>query len=675
MATQGITPNFETLAERNRQLSPIALEHAITHFLCKIPYFLATEVVNHPEILVLEKDGSYQRHQVVRLPLGVENHGYLLLPVDKQNHHIKAVFRGTDHFEKQGNAIDSFDPLEENLLTFTKSAILRHYGAQQQNLTMTIAGHCYSNSSTQFFSRALIKRYANSNDYDAIGTLNLNTLNSLEEKNTASKLAAGNSLTLLNTKPMTFNIQHFSNIGMNIIQQEAYDHIFKPITPTIADIEAANARLPETIRQFASAHLLSSYAYFLADKGFAHPKEVLLLKEDGTYRQHRVLQLPLALGMFGYIFLPMDRNDTTIRVAFRGTDFSDFNSATINLERNGPSSQSFADVKTAVMTFLKSAIRTHYGEGALRYKLMVSGHSQGSSTAQLFATALLEKRAEDHDFDQISELSITNFNDPGVSEETRLKADQLVMKQYELGKPMRIKASWGMVEGDVVQTLAQDMIFVRLPYPFAEVTLLKMDKELDHNALKCRPNGRALSLASIPRNILCSLAGAHSILSFFSMLNPDGSISPNKVSVEHNNRPYFNHVAQDNETMQAELLNKATIALALYRRLYDNVGKPAYHCYEFLKFCVQSTSVNAQDLLLAVYGANGYFAAEIGRHCMRGAFHCEPRAYLSYFKQKAGEWLKPLNYLPSFFINRNGILQTVEPAANEADRTPGLRDV
>lgn len=674
MATEGVTPNFEVLTQQNRQLPTVALDQAVTHFLCKIPYFLAHEVVAHPQMLVLEKDGSYQNHHVVRLPLGLENHGYLLLPVDKQNRHVKAVFRGSDHFEKHGDKIDSFAPLEDNLLTYVKSAVEHHYGTHQRDINLTIAGHRYANSSTQFFARALIKKYVSSNDFDAISTLEVNTLNSLEEVATPSATVTRTSLKPLDSKPMSMNIQHFRNIATNIIQPAAYEHIFKPIAPSIADIEATNAQLPEYIRNFASAHLLSSYAYYLAEKGFAHPPLVLLLKEDGTYRQHRVLQLPLVMGMFGYIFLPTDRNDRTIRVAFRGTDFGDFNSATINLEREGPSSKSFAQVKPAVMAFLKEAIRSHFGHSTSNLTLMISGHSQGSSTAQLFATALLEARTQGNDFDGIQELSLTNFNDPGVSEQTRIEADQLVLKQYQLGKPMLIKANWGMVEGDIVQTLAEDMIFVRLPYPFAEVTMLKMDKELDHHSLLCRPNGTAISMLAIPRNIICSLAGAHSILSFFSMLNPDGSISPNKVHVEHNNKPYFNHNPQDVAAMQAELLNKATGALGFYRRLYDKVGTPLYHGYQYLKFLCEHCSVDFQDLIQATYGPNGYFAVEIFKQYMRGTFDCEPRAYLSYFKQKASEWLKPLNYLPSFMINRNGILQ-VDAPGNEATARETLRSV
>lgn len=674
MATQGVTPNFEALATQNRQFESVTLEHAATHFLCRIPYFLASEVVEHPEILVLENDGSYQRHQVVRLPLGVENHGYLLLPLDKQNHHVKAVFRGSDHFEQHGDKIDSFAPIEDNLLSTVKAAITRHYGENDANLTLTVAGHRYENSSTQFFARAIIKKYSLSNEFDAITTFKLNTLNSLEEQDSKGLAPISTTLNPYQSKPITLHIKHFKNIGKNVLQKEAYEHIFRRVEPTLRDIETANARLPDYIRHFASAHLLSSYTYFLAERGFAHPEEVLLLREDGTYRPHRVLQLPLVLGMFGYVFLPTDRNDPQIRVAFRGTDFSDYNSATINLERDGPSSSSFAEVKASVMDFLKRAISLHYGERPRQLKLMISGHSQGSSTAQLFATAFLEKRASGTDFDDIEELSITNFNDPGASTQTRIEADQLVLKQYQLGKPMRVKASWGMVSGDLVQTLAEDMIFVRLPYPFAEVTMLKMDKELDHRSLRCRPNGKALGWLSLPSNFLCSLAGAHSILSFFSMLNPDGSIAPNKVQVEHNNRPYYNHNAQDLAPMQAELLNKAKTPLSFYRHFYDCVGNPGIR---LIKEGLQSTSIHLEELMQAVYGANGYFAAGILKHYLRGTFDCQPRTYLTYFKQTASEWLKPLNFLPSYMINRKGILQVVEPATNEAEAAaePRLRGV
>lgn len=48
-------------------------------------------------------------------------------------------------------------------------------------------------------------------------------------------------------------------------------------TPDLAAIAQKNAQHPKHILEYASAHYACCMSYYLAKKGFAHPKEILQL--------------------------------------------------------------------------------------------------------------------------------------------------------------------------------------------------------------------------------------------------------------------------------------------------------------------------------------------------------------------------------------------------------------
>lgn len=667
MATDGIAPNYADLYHENCTHSPIERDHASTHFLCKLPYFLAEDVHAHEQMLILDDDGDYQPHHVIRIkPLGEENHGYLLLPVDKGDRRIKLAFRGTDHFEQQGDKIDSFNAVEKQTLNFVFDAINAHYGIGARGLELTIAGSPNTTASNQCFVRALIKRIANPKQLDNIALLRINNLATLEE-GAVSEAACINTLEHpIPNKMLKIETCQFGRIAKHLLQKEAYAHIFHKKPATLQQIEEANKKLHPDILTFASAHLLSSYSYYLASKGLFHDREVLMLKEDGTYKPHHVIQLPLVLGMFGYVLLPLDKNDKSVRITFRGTDFADTDSALINLETEGPSSTSFPSVKDDVMACIKSAVQKHYGKGAKNLKFVVSGHSQGASTSQLFASAFLDERANCNDFDNVAHLSLTTFNDPGVSTEARIKADNLVYEQHRLGKPIRIESNFGRVDGDIVQILGEDMIFVRLPYPLVETTLLKVDKELAYRRYKYGELTEALG-------------NAHYLNTFFSMLDPDGSVSPAKIQIEHNNRTYTNQTEAEHRFIKEEMLYKIQRSVSCKKELHRLVDRlPLSDIKEY----IDNSPLTLQDYLhlgiepleyLAEIGlSNCYIAGYIGYLCYEtykmtsdiygSTTLSQPRTLLTQFKNSIVDWYKGKSQEvdTSFNVNRNGILQEAQ---------------
>lgn len=675
MATDGIAPNYAELYDENLTHTPIEREHASTHFLCRLPHFLAEDVHSHEQMLILNADGEYQPHHIIRIkPLGVENHGYLLLPVNKQDRRIKFTFRGTDHFEQHGDQIDSFNAVEDATMAFVYEAINAHYGIGARNLEITIAGSANTTASNQCFLRALIKKIAITKQFDNISFLKVNNLETLED-DLVSEAACTNLLEKpFPNKAVQIQICQFGKIAKHLLQKAAYEAIFHIKPATIEQIEAANKKLSPDILAFASAHLLSSYSYYLATQGLLHDKEVLLLREDGTYRPHQVIQLPLVLGMYGYLMLPTDKNDKNIRITFRGTDFTDNDSALINLETEGPSSSSFASTKNDVMACIKTHIHKHYGRYARNLNIAISGHSQGASTSQLFASAFLEERAQCADFDGISQLTLTTFNDPGVSTEARIKADNLVHEQHRIGKPLRIKANFGRVDGDIVQTLGEDMMFVRLPFPLVETSLLKVDKELAYRKYKLGELSEALG-------------NAHYLNTFFSMLDPDGSVRPTKIQIEHNNRTYTNQTAVQHDFIKDEILYKIKRSVNVKKQLHRIADKLPL---SYVKSIFNSFPLTLQDCLYLgieplellkdvgrpYWYAAGY-AGYVGHVCYEAyrfaAEICgnttprQPKSILTQFKDRVSNWYSGTSNeeITHLTINRSGILQE-EPCSSEA---------
>lgn len=614
MAIQGITPNFQNLAQRNAALTPDNREHASTHFLTRLPEYLAEDVASHSEILVLENDGTYQPHRIVRLPLGIENHGYLLFPLDKNNTHIKAVFRSNDKFEQHGNVMDSFGLVEAPTLACLNDAIQRHYPQNAQKLTLSIYGNRYDKSSSQFFRRSLEKSFANSGTFDRIGCVNFNVIDSLKEQDKPAIVVKG-TCPAINNKPTVFNFGYFSKISQNVIQQAAYNHIFKPTEATLEQIAAKNAELPANVREYAANHQLSRISYSLAKKGLFHDNEADVLTEDGSYQKYQVKQLPLVMGMYGYLFLPNDKNDHNIRIAFRGTDFTNLDSALINAEFNGPGSTSLPSVKDTMMTFIKSTVSQHFGEQVKDIKLSITGHSQGASLSQIFTTAFLRERANTADFDAINQLTLTTFNDPGVCHSTRIEADALVDRQRELGKPMSIRGNFGYIKGDVVQYSCDDMIFARLPREKVALSMMEIDNELHYRNIDAR----------------------HFITNFLSTGSKAKDL-PSMIQINNNNMTFTNETPEEHEIILTQLLfkMKKTIHTLL-------VGFHAgSHLYRATSACASSMPFSLQDYCFLAFGPTGYAGFEVAKQAVgafcRGELHIEPRALLNQFKNMAGRW-------------------------------------
>lgn len=433
------------------------------------------------------------------------------------------------------------------------------------------------------------------------------------------------------------------------------------VTPNLEAIARKNAEHPKHILEYASAHYACCLSYYLAQKGFAHPNEILQLNLDGSYSHHLVKQLPLGLGMYGYIFLPKDRNDPNIKIVFRGTDFSDPDSALVNLEPKGPSSISFPKAKDDVMATLKKALYKHYGPSANHLKIHVSGHSQGSSTSQLFVNALLKERAQTNDFDHIDTLTMTNLNDPGVSPDVRMETDELATNQAEIGKPIELRANFGMVGGDIVQTLAQDMSLVRLPYETCKVTLLKIDKGLEGNwrkNLNLRNGLQWHELFNMLNDTKEGVEGSHSNINFFTM-NKGGEITTVEINVLNPYQRYTNKDPQEHEIMQSELLNKAKV-LKLYEMGYTYLGMPIYYSAQAIKFVADSLPLTAQDYLYHLFGAQGYCAYEIYQAYQRGDLDClSPVALFSDAAKRLKDWIKPKIAAPLFKLNELSILQAI----------------
>jgi hypothetical protein len=614
MAINGITPNFQQLAQQNVALSCEQREHASTHFLTRLPEYLAEDAASHSEILVLENDGTYQPHRIVRLPLGIENHGYLLFPLDKNNAHIKAVFRGNDKFEQHGNVMDSFGLVEAATLTCLKDAIDAHCSQHSDGLTFSIYGNRYEKSSSQFFRRALEKSFANSATFDAIKCVNFNVIDSLKEQDKPAIVVKG-TCPAINNKPTVFNFGYFSKISQNVIQQAAYNHIFKPTEATLEQIAAKNAELPADVREYAANHQLSRLSYALSKKGLFHENEVDVLTEDGSYQKYQVKQLPLVMGMYGYLFLPKDINDLNIRISFRGTDFSNLDSALINTEFNGPGSSSLPSVKDAMMAFIKSTVRQHYGARVKDLKLNVTGHSQGASLSQIFTTAFLKERANTTDFDMINQLTLTTFNDPGVCKTTRVEADALVDRQRELGKPMSIRGNFGYIRGDAVQCTCDDMIFIRLPREKVALSMMTIDNELHY------------------RNL-----GARHYLSNFLSTGSNAKDLPSMIQINNNNMTFTNETPEEHEIILTQLLfkMKKTIHTLL---VTFHAGS---HLYRATSACANMMPFSLQDYCFLAFGPTGYAGFEVAKQAVgafcRGELRLEPRAVLNQFKRMVGGW-------------------------------------
>lgn len=327
--------------------------------------------------------------------------------------------------------------------------------------------------------------------------------------------------------------------------------------PLPSNVEEINSQYPEYIRRYASGQYLASMAYYLAKRQQqnALPRSILVLKPDGKFSEYFIQAFPLKKGLYGYLLLPKDRSCTQVKVIFRGTDFSEPESALINLEPWGPGTFSFAQESSKIFTHLHRALLDHYPHRP-PITLDVAGHSQGGSLSQLFVTDFLKYRATTPQFDLVDTLNLTALNSPGVPYTIARQANQWVVRQMVCQKPLSVVANYGMVGGDGIQTFGMDMILAGLPFPFAEVTLLKVNKALEGNWLKNLNLRNGLQVTELFQMLIDAAygwLGAHVGINFYAPVDKTGLIW---VNTEHE---YFSMRNPEHaEKILQELLNKAT---------------------------------------------------------------------------------------------------------------------
>lgn len=342
--------------------------------------------------------------------------------------------------------------------------------------------------------------------------------------------------------------------------------------------EALNCAQPVHIRSFASAQYLCSLSYTLPKMNKLNfPADVKMLDQDGKFKTYIVYPLPLKTGMFGYLFLSTDPTERQVKIVFRGTDFSDMNSALINAELGGPGVESFFATKFQLIKFIEEKIHQHFNQ-LTNLELQVCGHSQGASVAQLFVNEFLARRSEKTStlFDKITDLTITVLNSPGVPPYIAQQADLLAIRQPLVRDafkkmPLKITANFGMIGGDPVQVTGLDMIFVRLACEYVKVNLFKLNrKDADGYPLESkflrnqhiRDGVQLEEIISFFKNAAASALGAHPNINFFSPTREDGLIN---VDILLEDQHYYTNANADQHTIiKKELLNKLTIPSSVF---------------------------------------------------------------------------------------------------------------
>lgn len=216
-------------------------------------------------------------------------------------------------------------------------------------------------------------------------------------------------------------------------------------------------------------------------------------KNPNTHQYYTIYQLPFETEVCGYLLLPVNKNDHNVKIIFRGTDPSLSRagtlSAMVNLESWGPGFESFQASKEGLFSLFIQKIKEHYGNDLPPLNLSVSGHSQGGALAQLFVTEFLRQRLTHQDYIAFQSIVMNAFNSPGVSYSITEQCDALARYQFCRSAPFAIRANYGMIGGDPVQTLGLDMIFTNTPPEIAEVTVLKLDKGQEGHWKACLDDG------------------------------------------------------------------------------------------------------------------------------------------------------------------------------------------
>lgn len=233
-----------------------------------------------------------------------------------------------------------------------------------------------------------------------------------------------------------------------------------------------NPALKSATPQYQEGAYLCCAVY---NKPWEHPE---------THKKYTIVDLGFEGEVYGYLLLPSDRNDHDLKVVFRGTDPAllteitepGIKSALVNFEAWAPGFESFDASKEKVFNAFINNIKTYYGTPLPKLELSVCGHSQGGALAQLFVNEFLRQRLLNPDYINFQNLVMTVFNSPGVYYEIAEQCDALARYQCCLSQPLNIRANYGMIGGDPIQTMGVDMIFTNTPPAIAEVNVLKLDK-------------------------------------------------------------------------------------------------------------------------------------------------------------------------------------------------------
>ncbi len=227
-------------------------------------------------------------------------------------------------------------------------------------------------------------------------------------------------------------------------------------------------------RHYASAQYVCDISYALAKEKML-PAKVNVLNKDGSYTIHLVQQLTLKPGLFAYFLIPENTAELAeIKLVFRGTDFSDLDSAFINLEYGGPGVQSFYEVKEAIFAQLTAVKNIHFP--GISVPLRIYGHSQGAAMGQLVTIGFLVEHYHTSLFDNITEIDMTVLNSPGIPPHFAKLSQQYATLALE--KELKIQAHFGMIHGDAIQLSGLDMAFMDLPWEIAQVNLLILNTGL-----------------------------------------------------------------------------------------------------------------------------------------------------------------------------------------------------
>lgn len=325
---------------------------------------------------------------------------------------------------------------------------------------------------------------------------------------------------------------------------------------TVSIREIGSHRMSKTLSDndkelapFAIGNHLASWAYTLSKQQIKGtlPRNIRVKKENNQEHCYQVIPLLplLTKGMYGYLLLPHDPTEEII-VTFRGTEFKEFQSLSINFESGGPATESYFQIEQRCFQFVMSRIEEYdkyHKKTSPNLTLQVCGHSQGGVLAQLFCATFLKKHAELSNLDMVKELRMMVFNSPGIPKYIAHDATNHFLK-----KPLKCIAHFGMVGGDLIQTFGYEMLFAQKEFlAHIVANLLKVDKGLEK--IWCKQYGLGF-FSWFPKGIL----EAHSGLRF--LLNNEGQLYPCAF--------YTNQNPEDVKPMLAELTNKTRIQYLSY---------------------------------------------------------------------------------------------------------------